>query len=114
MFVLGARVGMSEIIIGLGWGMFIGTLWSITDTLVLVMPAESTPTNMRASVMGVMSLLLSAGMALSIVLFVVGLNIVGSGNIGILSLVVCIPLMILSLMLLSRVSETKGRDLDSI
>ena len=114
MFVLGARAGMSEIIIGLGWGMFIGTLWSITDTLVLVMPAESTPTNMRASVMGVMSLLLSAGMALSIVLFVVGLGIVGAGNIGILSLVVCIPLMILSLMLLSRVSETKGRDLDSI
>jgi len=114
MFVIGARTGMSGIVIGLGWGMFIGTLWSITDTLVLVMPAESTPTNMRASVMGVMSLLLSAGMALSIVLFVVGMNVVGSGNIGILSLVVCIPLMILSLILLSRVEETMGRDLDSI
>ena len=46
LFSCGARMGWSAVIIGIGWGMFIGTLWSITDTLVLVMPAESTPTSM--------------------------------------------------------------------
>jgi MFS-type transporter involved in bile tolerance (Atg22 family) len=78
------------------------------------MPAESTATNMRASVMGVMSLLLSAGMAISIVLFALGVNLVGSKHIGMLSIAICIPLMILSCILLSRVKETKGNDLDEI
>lgn len=114
MFVLGAYFGAPSYIIGIGYGMFIGTLWSITDTLVLVMPAESTPTNMRASVMGVMSLLLSAGMAISIILFALGVNIVGSKHIGMLSIAICIPLMILSCILLSKVEETKGNDLDEI
>ncbi|MCR4781471.1 MAG: MFS transporter [Lachnospiraceae bacterium] len=114
LFSCGARMGWSAEVIGIGWGMFIGTLWSITDTLVLVMPAESTPTSMRASVMGVMSLLLSAGMALSIILFVIGLKFLGASSLGIFALCVCIPLMIISCVMLSKVEETKGNDLDSI
>lgn len=113
LFVLGTQFGWSHIVIGIGWGMFIGTLWSITDTLVLVMPSEATPTDMRASVLGVMSLLLSVGMALSIIIFTVAMNVFGTDTLGIVSLVICIPLTIVSCILLTRVKETKGNDLNA-
>ena len=113
LFVLGTQFGWSYIIIGIGWGMFIGTLWSITDTLVLVMPSEATPTDMRASVLGVMSLLLSVGMALSIIIFTVAMNVFGTDTLGIVSLIICIPLTIVSCILLTRVKETKGNDLNA-
>ena len=111
-FVLGTQFGWSQIVIGIGWGMFIGTLWSITDTLVLVMPSEATPTDMRASVLGVMSLILSAGMALSIIIFTVAMNVFGTNLLGIVSLCICIPLTIVACILLAKVKETKGNNLD--
>ncbi len=113
MFVAGTWLGWSEIIIGIGWGMFIGTLWSITDTLVLVMPSEATPTDMRASVLGVMSLLLSAGMAISIIIFTVAMNVFGTGMLGVVALCICIPLTIIACILLAKVKETRGNDLNA-
>lgn len=113
-FVLGARYGTNPFVIAIAYGSFIGTLWSVTDTLVLVMTAESTPTSMRASVMGVMSLILSFGMMLAIIVFVVGLQFAGSADIGLVSLIICLPFMIVSCFLLGRLKETKGADLDSI
>ena len=111
-FVLGTQFGWSQIVIGIGWGMFIGTLCSRTDTLVLVMPSEATPTDMRASVLGVMSLILSAGMALSIIIFTVAMNVFGTNLLGIVSLCICIPLTIVACILLAKVKETKGNNLD--
>lgn len=113
LFVLGTQLGWNYIIIGIGWGMFIGTLWSISDTLVLVMPSEATPTDMRASVLGVMSLLLSVGMALSIIIFTVAMNVFGAHMLGIVSLVICIPLTVVACILLARVKETRGNDLNA-
>ncbi len=112
-FVLGTQMGWNDIVIGIGWGMFIGTLWSITDTLVLVMPSEATPTDMRASVLGVMSLLLSVGMALSIIIFTVAMNVIGTEALGIVSLLICIPLTVVSCLLLTKVKETRGNDLNA-
>lgn len=112
-FVLGTQMGWNDIVIGIGWGMFIGTLWSITDTLVLVMPSEATPTDMRASVLGVMSLLLSVGMALSIIVFTVAMNVIGTESLGIVSLCICIPLTVISCLLLTKVKETRGNDLNA-
>ena len=113
LFVGGTWFGWNSIIIGIGWGMFIGTLWSITDTLVLVMPSEATPTDMRASVLGVMSLLLSAGMAISVILFTVAMNVFGTGVLGIVALCICIPLTIIACIFLAKVKETKGNDLNA-
>ena len=114
-FVLGARFGFSPIVIGCAYGLFIGGLWSISDTLYLVMPAESTPTNLRASVMGFMSLLGALGTVLSMVIVVVGQLFVGAANLGILCICICLPFMVLGLyLLMTRVQETKGADLTAI
>lgn len=114
-FVFGARLGWNQYLIGAAYGLFIGGLWSVSDILFLVMPAESSPTELRASVMGTMSLMLVIGMLVSVVFIVVGQMIVGAENTGLLSLCICIPFMIFSLFLLMKnVKETKGVDLSAI
>ncbi len=115
LFVCGARFGFSQGLIGFAYGLFIGGLWSISDTLYLVLTAESTPTECRASVMGCMSLIGAIGTMLGTVLLVVGMNIVGSANLGIFTLVICSPLMSVALTLIMvKVEETLGVDLTTL
>ncbi|HQB32333.1 MAG TPA: MFS transporter [Erysipelotrichaceae bacterium] len=114
-FVFGAKFGFSPALIGCAYGLFIGGLWSISDTLYLVMPAESTPTGLRASVMGCMSLLGALGTLLSVLIVVIGQLFVGAANLGILCICICLPFMVVGLyLLMTRVQETKGVDLTAI
>lgn len=93
-------------------GLSLGGLWSISDTLILAMPAESSPSGMRASVMGTISVMIGAGMFVGQALFIVLQNFI---SMDLLFLFICVPFMALSLLLLMfRVKETKGVDLDSI
>ncbi|MBR0419526.1 MAG: MFS transporter [Erysipelotrichaceae bacterium] len=114
-FILGARLGWGGLTIALGYGIFIGGLWSVSDTVVLVMTGESTPTHLRASVIGTNSMISGLGSLAGIILMVVGMNIVGSGNVGLLSLATTLPFMILAMIMLMRnVKETNGTDLSSM
>ena len=112
-FVLAANTGMSPAIVGISYGFFIGGLWSVSDMLCLIMAGESTPTHLRASVLGSMSLLVGIGSMGSSIAIMVGMLFVKS--IGILSLCVCGPFMLMALFLLiTQVKETKGVDLNTI
>jgi hypothetical protein len=76
------------------------------------MPAESTPSGMRSSVMGTISVLIGAGMFLGQAIFIVCQNFL---PMDILFMIICLPFMILSLViLLIKVKETKDADLDNI
>ena len=67
---------------------------------------------MRSSVMGTISVLIFAGMFVGHALFIVGQNFM---PMDILFILICLPLMILSLVILmTKVKETKDADLDSI
>ncbi|MBP5305231.1 MAG: MFS transporter [Lachnospiraceae bacterium] len=114
-FIFGAGLGFNEYVIGTAYGLFIGGLWSICDTLVLVMPSESTPTELRASVIGTMALIMGVGMALSSILIAVGMNVVGSANIGMLCFAMTVPFMLIAIFLITKnVKETNGADLTNI
>lgn len=115
MFVWGAKSGWNPYLIGTGYGLYIGGLWSTSDMLYIMLPGESTPTNLRSSVIGAMSLFAVGGQAfnLSIGLFIV--RIIGTGNLGKLCLCICLPAMIAALLILTfKVRETKGADLEAI
>ena len=112
-FVMAANMGMSPAVVGISYGFFIGGLWSVSDMLCLIMAGESSPTHLRASVLGSMSLLVGIGSMGSSVAIMVGMLFVES--IGLLSLCVCGPFMLLALILLiTRVKETKGVDLNTV
>ena len=112
-FVLGANFGVSPIAVGVSYGFFIGGLWSVADMLCLIISGESSPTHLRASVLGTVSLLSGVGSAISGIAITVGMLFVES--IGILSLCVCAPFMLLAIiLLLTQVHETKGIDLNTV
>ena len=84
----------------------------MSDTLILTMPAESTPSGMRSSVMGTISVLIGAGMFLGQALFIACQNFL---PMDVLFMIICLPFMVLSLViLLVKVKETKDADLDNI
>ena len=112
-FVLAANFGLSPVIVGVSYGLFIGGLWSVADMLCLIIAGESSPTHLRASVLGTMSLMSGLGGMISGVAITVGMLFVDS--IGILSLCVCAPFMLLAIvLLLTRVHETKNVDLNTV
>ena len=113
LFVLAANMGMSPAIVGISYGFFIGGLWSVSDMLCLIIAGESSPTHLRASVLGTMSLMVGLGGMVSTIAITVGMLFVES--IGIVCLCVCTPFMLISLILLiTQVRETKGVDLNTV
>ena len=112
-FVLSANFGLSPAIVGISYGFFIGGLWSVADMLCLIISGESSPTHLRASVLGTISMLSGLGSAVSGISITVGMLFVDS--IGILSLCVCAPFMLLAIiLLLTKVHETKDVDLNTV
>ena len=113
LFVLSSNMAMAPAIVGISYGFFIGGLWSVSDMLCLIMAGESSPTHLRASVLGSMSLLVGIGTVGSNLAIMVGMLFVKS--IGLLSLCVCGPFMLIALVLLiTKVNETKGVDLNTV
>ena len=112
LFVLACRLRWGPVAAGVFYGCSIGGLWSMSDTLILTMPAESSPSGMRASVMGTISVMIGAGMFIGQALFIVLQNFI---SMDLLFLLICVPFMAVSLLLLMmKVKETKDVDLDSI
>ena len=111
-FVLSCRLGWGPVAAGIAYGCSIGGLWSMSDTLILTMPAESSPSGMRSSIMGTISVLIFAGYFVGQILFIILQNYIAM---DLLFLIISVPFMILSLfILITKVKETKDVDLDSI
>lgn len=113
LFIFSAGNGMNPYVVGGFYGVFVGCFWSVSDLLFLMLPGESTPTNLRASVLGTMSLILFAGTLVSTLVISIAMRFVTS--LGLLCLVVCIPFLVLSLLLVMfKVRETKGVDMEAV
>jgi MFS family permease len=111
-FVLACRLGWGPAAAGIAYGCSIGGLWSMSDTIILTMPAESSPSGMRSSVMGTISVMIGAGMFVGQFLFIFLQNYFAM---DMLFLCICVPFMAISLfVLMAKVKETKGVDLDNI
>ncbi len=112
LFIVSSELDWGFFAAGAFYGVSIGALWSMSDTLFLTIPAESSPSKIRASVMAVMSLMLLVGTVLGMVLIVVGQNFM---NMGWLCLAVCCLFIVVALfILLTKVHETKGVDLETV
>ena len=112
MFVLACRLGWGPVAAGIAYGCSIGGLWSVSDTVILTMPAESSPSTMRSSVMGTITVMIGAGMFIGQYTFIILQNFF---PMDILFLALCLPFMLISLLILQfKVKETKGVDLDTI
>lgn len=116
LFILGSYLKWSEWVIGLLIGLFLGAFWSNGDTLIL-MTGESSPTNLRASIMSAQTMFYGIGMVLSqgISALVLTSSNKGSGTfLGIYCICLAIPCFVVSLFfLMTKVKETKGASVDA-
>ncbi len=111
-YVVAAKCNLGGIAVGIIYGIFLGCLYSASDILFLVLPAESTPTNLRASVVGTMSFMLFVGTAVSWGVIIVAQMLINDW--GIASLMT-IPFLVVAIVITAfKVRETNGVDLDSI
>ena len=112
-FVCCSNFGISPVLVGISYGFFIGGLWSAADIMFILLPGESTPTNLRVSVVGTMGIMSGVGNVLSVAMMTVGMLFIES--IGFLYLGIAIPFLLLAMVILvSKVNETKGVDLTTV
>lgn len=111
-FIFSCRLGLGPVWAGVAYGISIGGLWSMSDTIILTMPAESSPSNMRASVMGTISVLIGAGMFIGQGLFMLCQNFM---PMDMVFLIISVPFMVISLLIIMfKVKETRDVDLENV
>ena len=114
-FAYGCIYPLNPWLIGLAYGVSIAGLWSISDMIYFVITSESTPTEMRASVVGSMQLIGMFGMGFNMIYNNVVTMLAGSTNLPVVLTVAYLPLMAISLIIMMlRVKETKGVDLENV
>ncbi|MBQ5444117.1 MAG: MFS transporter [Erysipelotrichaceae bacterium] len=114
-FAYGCIRPLNPWIMGLAYGISIAGLWSISDMIFFVITSESTPTQMRASVVGSMQLIGMFGVGFNMVYNNVVTMIAGSTNLPMVLTIAYLPLMAIALVIMMlRVKETKGVDLENV
>jgi MFS family permease len=111
-FVVLAIYGASPIVLAIAQGLMYGGLWSFSDLLYIVVPSESVPTEMRASVVALLQYTALSNMVVTILIGVC-YTFIGSLRIGWMQLIFFIPAMLLSVLYVKKhLRETEGVDLN--
>ena len=114
-FAMGCTMNLSPYVTGFAYGFSIAGLWSISDMLYFVITSESTPTEMRASVVGSMQLLGMVGTGFNMVFNSLVSMLAGSLNLPFVLTIAYLPLMAVALVIMMlKVKETKDVDLDDV
>lgn len=111
LFLAGVVKGFPPVVVGLSLGVYLGSFWNVTDINGLMF-AESAPTELRGSIMGVQALLLAVGTAISLVCCMVLLTFL---PLAAVMLIVGLPGLVAGAVLtMLKLKETKGADLSKI
>ena len=113
-FWLGAEKGLPPQIVGFLCGGSVGTFWANIDTISL-MEGESTPTELRSSMLSAIYLPLGLGIGFSFGMSFLFMQLFSEQAIGIISLCLTVPGLLADFFILSlKVKETAGVDLKEI
>jgi MFS family permease len=114
LFYIGANNNWNPYVVGFFCGACIGSYW-YTGDLMGLMISESTPTNLRASMLAVQPMVSGTIFSVAMVAVMVLINILGDAAIGICTVVTIIPGMLVGLILMMlKVKETNGVDMGSV
>jgi MFS family permease len=103
--------GASPILIGIAFGMLISSYWNVSDIMGMIY-AESTPTELRGSVMGVQAYIMLAGQISGLLIYNILLLFI---NLGTIRIVLASPCLIAAAVIIAlKTKETKGVDLETI
>ena len=110
----GANLGWSPYLVGICCGAAVGSFWGITD-LEAMMISESSPTNLRSSVLSAQFIAFGVGYAVAYGVGLPLITVLGNSYVPLVTLCIAVPGMVASLIaLMIRVNDTKGVDLDQV
>ena len=113
-FSLGANAALNPYLVGFFCGAFIGSFYSTNDVLIMMI-GESSPTNLRSSTMSAQFIVTAVGVALSYIISLPLMTILGNGVTGTVSFALLVPGFIAAFFALMRkTNETKGTDMDKV
>lgn len=113
-FSLGAKFGLSTVIVGLLSGACIGSYWGAGD-LNALMVSESAPTNLRSSILSTLYFGMGAGIAFSYVVGIPLVTILGNSVIGTICFFFAVPGFIAALIvMMKKTHDTTGIDLNTV
>lgn len=113
-FYFGSQAVLSPYLVGFFVGSAVGSYYGLGDIMFL-METESTPTNLRSSVLAVTPLLAAFLYAIAMPAFATIINLTSDKMIGPLAFIFAVPGLIVGLILLFlKARETKGVDLTKI
>lgn len=113
-YYFGANQNANPYIVGFLCGACIGSFWFSSDLMGLMI-SESTPTNLRASMMAVAPLITGVILVVGYALIMILSNVLGDMYIGICTLCTAVPGMLIGLILMKfKVKETNGVDMGSV
>jgi MFS family permease len=110
-FVVLVWNGAASWLIGAVFGALISSYWNVADVMGM-MYAESTPTELRGSVMGVQAYIMLAGQIGGLLIYNVLLFFMGLGTVRI---ALAIPFLVVASIIISmKIKETKGVDMETV
>lgn len=113
-FYIGANNNVNPYVVGFCCGACVGSYW-YTGDLMGLMISESTPTNLRASMLSAQPLVSGGIYLIAMVTVMVLINILGDAAVGICTLATVVPgLAIGLLMMIFKVRETNGVDMGAV
>ena len=115
LFFIGSQQNWIPWIVGLLCGAAVGGYWAAGDVAGGLMCAESTPTNLRSSVLAVQPAISGIASLLATGIGLVLINILGDSSAGLISLVLAVPGTIIGLAIfVLKAHETKHVDLQEV
>lgn len=115
LFFVGASQNWIPYLVGFLCGSAVGSYWAAGDIVGAIMPAESAPTNLRASVLTAFPICGVVIGAVGLLTGVALLNIFGDAMVGYISLgIAVLGLSVSFFLLVTRVHDTKNVDIENV
>lgn len=113
-FTVGSNMALNPYIVGFLCGAFVGSFYSTNDVIIMMI-GESSPTNLRSSAMSAQFIVTAVGVAISYVIGLPLITIIGNSITGIVSFALLVPGFIAALItLVSKAHDTKGINMDTV
>lgn len=113
-FSIGSRFAIDPYIVGFLCGAAIGSYYSTNDVLIMMI-GESSPTNLRSSCMSAQFIVTGIGVAISYMISLPLITILGNSVTGIVSFALLVPGFVAAFVaLIKKANETKGINMDTV
>jgi len=114
LMTVGSNLGWSPYLVGICCGAAVGGFYGTTD-IDGILISESSPTNLRSSVLSAQFLAMGAGYVITYAVGLPLITVLGNEKVPVIALCLAVPGMISSLVvMMTKVHDTKGIDLDKV